>query len=81
MANGEQMRIAIQTAQAEVAVKGTEGADVRHVLLAGIGYMADQFRRSEEGTIKIKLDGKKLLPIGVALGGGIVEIVRAFVGG
>ena len=72
MANGSQMRTAISEATERLAIEGTSGATTKDVILAGFGYLAEEFR----GSIHIRLDGKRLFLSGGLVAGVIAAFVR-----
>ena len=80
MANGEQLAMALEKAKLEVAEHGYEGADLKAVMLAGFGYLADSIRASDSGVIRIKLEGKKMFVLGSGVGGSVVGAVIKLLG-
>lgn len=70
--NGLQMQHAIDSATHRVLAQGTENASSTDLMLAGFGWLGAVIKESRPRP----LEGKKLLPIGVALGGIVVGVVQ-----
>lgn len=68
MANGIQLKNAIDAATSRLMEQGTASADLKDIMLAGFGYLAE---RMDSRTVILKLDSKKAFAAGAALGGGI----------
>ncbi|KKN35592.1 hypothetical protein LCGC14_0782020 [marine sediment metagenome] len=78
--NSNQIHIAIEEAQKIVAQKGVDGADLKYVVLAGFGHMTENFQKSQKGVIHIKLDGKRLLALGILVGGMVIGFFKSVAG-
>ena len=70
--NGLQMQHAIDEATHRVLEEGTANASQTDLMLAGFGWLGAVIKQSRPRP----LEGKKLLPIGIALGGIIVGVVQ-----
>ncbi len=84
MANGEQIEKNIRHAQEKVALHGylnQQEVTDRDVMLAGFGYLGDQFAAAEKGVVKLKLEGKGFIAIGISIGGIVVGIAVKWLGG
>ncbi len=69
MTADEQLEIAITEAKRRVAMDGLATCDLRHVILAGSGYVADKLLQADKGVIHIKLEGKRMFAVGMLIGG------------
>ena len=79
MANGEQMKLAIESATVKVAKKGYDSREVttKDVLLAGFGYLVTVVEESKE--IRIRFYGRVWVPVLISLGAISVGAVQGIV--
>jgi len=68
--NGDQAQRHIDEATERVFDKGIENATQADLMFFGFGYLAKVIEKSRSQSI---LSGKKLLPLGIALGAGIMQ--------
>ncbi len=78
MGNSQQMRDAIQSAQREIGAGGWRDADLRLVMLAGFGYLAEEVRAA---GFTIRIQGRGTLGVGLLLGGALAGVALRFLGG
>jgi hypothetical protein len=77
--NHIQIRAAIEKAQENLTAQGTDNVDIKDVLLAGFGYISDCFDEHWRGATVIRLEGKRLLGIGLVIGGIVAAVMEKFV--
>lgn len=71
--NGDQAQHAIDEATNRVFEKGIENASTADLMFFGFGYLACVIK---ENRPKSGLNGKKLLPLGAALGAGLTWLAE-----
>ena len=78
MGNSQQMKDAIAYAQREIGGEGWKDADLRVVMLAGFGYLADEVRAA---GFTIRIRGRGAFGVGILLGGAAIGALLRFLGG
>ncbi len=79
MANGEQMKLAIEKATAKVAEKGYDSRETttKDVLLAGFGYLVAVVEESKE--MRIRFYGRVWVPAFISIGAISLGAIQALV--